>query len=119
MAPALLSAGRFSSIQEIGAPLAAIVVAPAGCSWERKMNSHMPRFIAIGLLMLTLMTGIAQAAPQRAPVRPSSSAESVDLVALVRDWLVSLFTPRSLAPEPTPTSYAKESGVLDPNGGPH
>jgi hypothetical protein len=71
------------------------------------------------LLMLTLMTGIAQAAPRRASVRPSPSAESVDLVALVRDWLVSLFAPRSLAAEPAPTSYAKEAGMLDPNGGPH
>lgn len=84
------------------------------------MSSHMSRLTAVGLLMVTLMTGAAQAAPRRAPDRPSSPAESVDLIARVRDWLVSLFVSRALPAEPAPTSIdAKEAGVLDPNGGPH
>jgi hypothetical protein len=85
------------------------------------MSSHMPRLTAIGLLMVTLMTGVAQAAPRRAPSsRPSSPAESVDVIALVRDWLVSLFASHPPAAEPNPAPInAKEGGVLDPNGGPH
>lgn len=84
------------------------------------MSSHTLRLTAVGLLLLILVTGVAQAAPQRAPVRPASSAESVDLIDLVRDWLVSLFASRSHAPQPAPVSTPdKEAGVLDPNGGPH
>src|ERR1700704_3115266 len=98
-------------------PFAAMVAASAGCSWERKMTSQMPRLIAIGLLALTIATGAAQAAPRNNQVRPPSHVETASFVSRLRDWVVVLITGRRLPPGSSSTSIQpKEAGVLDPNG---
>jgi len=82
------------------------------------MSSYSPRLTAVGLLVLTLVAGAAQAAPPpRNQVRPlPRAAESADFVTVVRDWLFSL-----LAVHPghsgKPSVQPKEGPILDPNGG--
>jgi hypothetical protein len=107
--------GSFTGMKTLEQPSAAMVAASAGCSWERKMTSQMPRLIAIGLLALTIATGAAQAAPRNNQVRPPSQTAS--FVSRLRHWVVVLITERRLPPGSSSTSIQpKEAGVLDPNG---
>ena len=76
------------------------------------MTSQMSRLIAIGLLMLTLATGAAQAAPRNLQVQPSSHVETTSFASRLRHWLVVL-TQQLLPPG---AGLLKEGVILDPNG---
>jgi hypothetical protein len=75
------------------------------------MTVQTPRLTAIGLLVLTIVTGAAQAAPRTNQVQPSRN-EMTDFVSRLRHWFVALLTPTS-----GPTSIqSNEGSILDPNG---
>jgi hypothetical protein len=81
------------------------------------MTSQMPRLTAIGLLVLTIATGAAQAAPRNNRAQPSLHVETTNFVSLFRHWFVALFTQRLLPPSSSSTPLQpKEGTILDPNG---